>query len=59
MRAKDRNLQKAWARGKPAEIKRVRPPSSVLSIRVPSELLEDLSRRQAKRASLQARTRGS
>lgn len=41
----DRDLIQAWEQGKPADIKRVRPSSSVLSIRIPHELFEDLSNR--------------
>lgn len=52
------DLQAAWEKGTPAEVKRTRPPSSVLSIRVPSELIEALSRRaktEGKPASILAR----
>ena len=45
MTTNDRDLQAAWERGAPAEIRRVRPATSVLSIRVSSELLEALSER--------------
>lgn len=51
-------IEAAWARGRPAELKRERPSSSVLSIRVPTELLETLSERaktEGKPASLLAR----
>ena len=58
MTTNDRDLQAAWERGTPAEIRRVRPATSVLSIRVPSELLETLSqkaREEGKSASVFAR----
>ena len=39
------DLQHAWERGEPVELKRDRPPTSVLSIRVPSPLFDELSER--------------
>lgn len=41
----DRDLIQAWEQGKPAEVTRVRTSSSVLSIRIPHELFEELSNR--------------
>lgn len=54
----DATLEEAWLQGEPVELKRTRPPTSVLSIRVPSELLKELTeraRRQGKPASHLAR----
>jgi plasmid stability protein len=45
MSDRDRDLRRAWERGKPAELERGRPRTSVLSIRVPTELLRELSDR--------------
>lgn len=41
----DAELVESWERGEPIELKRDRPPTSVLSVRVPSEVLRTLTER--------------
>ncbi|MFA5786150.1 MAG: hypothetical protein WDA71_04060 [Actinomycetota bacterium] len=51
-------LPDAWRKGKPADIKRTRPATSVLSVRVPRDLLKELAnraRREGKAPSILAR----
>ncbi len=42
---RDSELVKAWEEGKPAELERTQPTTSVLSIRVPSDVLSSLTER--------------
>lgn len=41
----EREIQQAWEQGTPVEVRRERPSTSVLSIRVSQEVLEALGRR--------------
>ena len=41
----EKEIARAWRRGKPADIERKRPSSSVLSIRVPEVLMRRLDQR--------------
>lgn len=49
MSTEDRDLVSAWERSVPVEVDRDRPPTSVLSIRVPTGLLELLESKAASR----------
>jgi len=57
-RSDGQRLPDAWEDGRPADLDRRRPPTSVLSIRIPAEMLRTLSERaraEGKSASVFAR----